>query len=124
MTTSIPAEPAGGEPARLLMVETQSPWQSNDSRDFLGLVGTLADAGSPVHLHLTQNAVLWLQHDAQALRSLRGRLGGRLLLSFDDVSLDLRGIPHAEAAQCGEVRGVDALVAEMADPAVKTIWHS
>lgn len=108
----------------MLLIETHSPWQSHDSADFLQLARTLLGSGAIVHLHLIQNAVLWLQQEAETLAGLRRQFDERLLLTFDDVSLDLRGIPHAAAAPYGPVRDMDALMAEMADRGVKTIWHS
>lgn len=116
--------PAALEPPCLLLIETQSPWQSGDSADFIRMAEALAESGALVHLHLIQNGVLWLQQDAQALDELQRRQPKRLLLSFDDLSLDLRGIPHSKASLHGQVHAIDALVSEMADRTVKTIWHS
>jgi hypothetical protein len=82
------------------------------------------DTGVLVHLHFIQNGVMWLAQDAAALDVLRQRHPDRLRVSFDDVSLRLRGIPHAQATPHGQVGGMDELVAEMADRQVKTIWHS
>jgi hypothetical protein len=114
--------PAGA--ARLLMVETRSPWESGDVADFLGLVDSLLRSGAEVHLHLIQNGVLWLQRDAAALSRRKQEFGERLRLSCDDLSLDLRGIPHAEMAQHVEVQGIDELMCRMLNASVKTIWHS
>lgn len=110
--------------SRLLMVETRSPWESGDVADFLSLVDSLLRSGAEVHLHLIQNGVLWLQRDAAALSRRKHEFGERLRLSCDDLSLDLRGIPHAEIAQHVEVQGIDELMCRMLNASVKTIWHS
>ncbi len=110
---------------RMLMIETHSPWEAGDVQDFLALVRALLEAGTAVRLHLIQNGVIWLRgQSAAALLSLRQQFTASLRITIDDVSLDLRGIPHALARDIGSVTGVDDLVATMADPAVKTIWHS
>lgn len=124
MTTNSASHSSTRPPRRLLLVATHSPWEHGDARDFLQLAATLAGSGAGVHLHLIQNAVLWLQHENSTLTALCQRHGERLRLSFDDFSLDQRGIPHAAACAFGDVRTMDALVAEMAEVDVKTIWHS
>jgi hypothetical protein len=114
-----------GAGRRMLMIETHSPWESGDVRDFLALATDMLAAGTPVRLHLIQNGVIWLRGQAAAeLLGLRERFAPRLRITSDDVSLDLRGIGHALARDVAEVTGIDELVATMADPSVKTIWHS
>lgn len=110
---------------RMLMIETHSPWESGDVQDFFELVRALLEAGTAVRLHLIQNGVIWLRgQSAKALLTLREQFTESLTITSDDVSLDLRGIPHALARDIGQVTGVDELIAWMADPAIKTIWHS
>lgn len=108
----------------LVLIETRSPRESADVTDFLGLAAPLLDAGARVQLHFIQNAVFWLQCEPERLRALQQQGGDRLQLSFDDFSLDQRAIAHATAAQFGRVQTMDALIATMAERAVKTIWHS
>lgn len=107
-----------------LLIETHSPWESNDSRDFLEIARALLEAGQTVHLHLIQNAVLWLQQEPRAINDLQTQFAHLLQVSVDDLSLDLRGLPRASVAALYAVEKIDCLVATMARPDVKTIWHS
>jgi len=111
------------EPPALLLVETHSPAEATGG-EFIRLARTLLNSGAVVQLHFMQNGVTWLQQDPQALRNLAGEFGGRLRLTVDDVSLDLRGISHASTAGVAEVRAAVALVSDMAQRCVKTLWHS
>jgi hypothetical protein len=123
MTHSASDSAVRGEPPALLLVETHSPAEATGS-EFIRLARTLLNSGAVVQLHLMQNGVTWLQQDPQTLRNLVGESGGRLRLTMDDISLDLRGIPHASAAGVAAVRSAMALVSDMAQPRVKTLWHS
>lgn len=111
------------EPLALLLVETHSPAEATGG-EFISLARTLLNSGAVVQLHFMQNGVTWLQESPQVLRNLAGGFGGRLRLTVDDVSLDLRGIPHASAIGVAEVRAVETLVSDMAQRRVKTLWHS
>lgn len=112
------------EPSSVLLVETHSPSSCSPGSNFVHLARGLLEAGGVVRLHLIQNAVLWLQQDAQALTELRRQFEQQLRVSFDDVSLDLRGIAQHAAARLGEVWSIDTLIGEMAHRNVKTVWHS
>ncbi len=107
-----------------LLIETNSPWESNDSRDFLQLAKALLDTGARVHLYLIQNGVLWLQQEAQTLIAMQAQYKHLLQLSVDDMSLDLRGMSRYNAGRTCAVRGIEFMVSAMAAPNVKTIWHS
>lgn len=122
--TPAATQTAASAPGTLLLIETRSPLESADVADFVGLATPLLDAGSCVQLHFIQNAVFWLEREPQRLRALQGHGGAHLQLTFDDFSLDQRGIPHALALQYGTVQTMGALVATMARATVKTIWHS
>jgi predicted peroxiredoxin len=111
-------------PSTVLLVETHSPSDSLDSGDFLGFADSLLRQGSAVHLHLMQNGVLWVQRRSTSLTHIKQAFGEQVTLTCDDLSLDLRGIPHNEAALHAEAIGVDRLVELMVDPSIKTIWHS
>ena len=134
MTPSTSSDEALPGATTYLLIETRSPWESGDGGDFLDFARTLVAAGQPLHLHLIQNGVFWLQQ-GEALNALReAGMGktlegtsdrpGRFTLSSDDFSLDQRGIPPASAAAWGTVCSVAALVTAMARPDVKTLWHS
>jgi predicted peroxiredoxin len=111
-------------PSTVLLVETHSPSDSLDSDDFIGFAGSLLRQGSAVHLHLMQNGVLWMQRRSASLAHIKQAFGKQVTLTCDEVSLDLRGIPHDEAALHAEAIGVDRLLELMVDPSIKTIWHS
>jgi len=119
---------AEAENARLkvLLVETRSPWESGDVADFLALARAFLESGEIVRLHLIQNGVIWLLGPAAGLlKEFHAPPSKtRLILSIDDLSLDLRGISRASAEAAGVVWSIDELVAEVARPGVKTIWHS
>ena len=119
-----PAEEAGAR-TRMLLIETHSPWESGDVHDFLELTRAMLDTGLVVQLHLIQNGVIWLRGKAvEALAHLREQFAQSFHVTVDDLSLDLRGLTRSAAAGLGSVAHIDELVALMADPAVKTIWHS
>lgn len=108
----------------MLLIETRSPWESGDVADFVDVARSLLEAGVVVHLHLIQNGVYWLLRDSTLLKMLRRDFSDYLSISSDDFSLAQRGVSDAVATAYGDILGIDALVAEMADQAVKTIWHS
>ena len=124
MTSTLQDSNIAAESPRVLLVETHSPWESGDADDFVQLARTMLESGAIVRLHLIQNAVLWLQCGADALNRLRREFDERLQITFDDFSLDQRGIPRSSATSYGQVWTIGALVGEMADRTVKTIWHS
>lgn len=111
-------------PSTVLLVETHSPSDSLDSDDFLRFADSLLRTGSAVHLHLMQNGVLWVQRGTASLTRIKQVFGKQVKVTCDDVSLDLRGIPHTESAPHADTIGVDQLVELMVDPSIKTIWHS
>ncbi len=115
----------GSADMRMLLIETHSPWESGDVDDFLDLARALLEAGLVVRLHLIQNGVIRLRGKATAaLVRLREQFDASFQITSDDMSLDLRGLAHSVARDIGGVTDIDELVASMADPAVKTIWHS
>ncbi|MDC8758935.1 DsrE family protein [Janthinobacterium fluminis] len=122
--TSIASADAASGAKTMLMVETRSPWESGDAADFLLIVRALLDAGEQVQLFLIQNGVFWLQQERQQLLQLCSQFDGRLALCADDMSLEMRGMSHQDAAHPARICAIDALVASMAQPNVKTIWHS
>jgi uncharacterized protein YfaQ (DUF2300 family) len=104
--------------------ETHSPSDSLDSDDFLDVARNLLRQGNAVHLHLMQNGVLWMQRRTSSLTRIKAMYAPQFNITCDDVSLDLRGIPRSAAASHVSTIGVDGLIGLMADPSVKTIWHS
>lgn len=108
----------------ILFVETRSPWESGDVRDVLPMLSALMDSGVKVHLHLIQNAVIWLLRDSDALRALLESSDNRFILTADDFSVQQRGISEAVCGLQMRLMPMTALVEKMACATVKTIWHS
>lgn len=117
--------PQAPSATRLLLIETHSPWESGDVVDFLDLVRVLLGLGLSVHLHLIQNGVIWLRGSSVAsLKALGSEFAQQFQISSDDVSLDLRGMDPGLARHVGSVWGINDFIGRMAEPDVKTIWHS
>jgi len=115
--------PASAEVPSFLLVETHSPHESNGD-EFIELARSLLRSGALVQLHLMQNAVIWLQQQPQSLRALSAEFSGRLYLTVDELSLDLRGLSRSVPLAGVTRQGAVALVEQMARPGVKTLWHS
>ncbi|WP_454765224.1 hypothetical protein [Cupriavidus campinensis] len=110
-------------PISVLLIETHSP-ASTGGTECIRLAEALLDAGDAVHLHLMQNGATWLQQDPDTVRELGRHHDGRLLVTVDDVSLDLRGIDRAAADGVATVIDIDTLMRAMCEPSTKTLWHS
>lgn len=107
----------------LLLIETHSP-TSHGGEECMRLARELLAAGDSVHLHLMQDGVIWLQQDVEAVREMTQQFPEQLLVTVDDVSLDLRGIARHRAADAAEVVSAGTLIRIICAPSVKTIWHS
>jgi predicted peroxiredoxin len=106
--------------AKYLLIESRSPWESEDVAYFYGLARDLASAGEEVTLFLVQNGVLPVRSGAKY--SGLPTNGSRVRVLADDFSLRERAIGAADLRPGVGAAGIDVVVDLLAEGA-RAVWH-
>jgi len=102
-----------------LLIESRSPFESNDVGYYYDLVRGLIEAGNQVTLFLTQNAVFVARPSAET-PELRALVGSGVKILADDFALKERGITRLlDGIQIAPIE----IVVDHLEAGHKTLWH-
>jgi sulfur relay (sulfurtransferase) complex TusBCD TusD component (DsrE family) len=105
--------------AEYLLIESRSPFESNDVGYYYDLARGLMEAGNQVTLFLTQNAVL-AARPAAATPELRALISAGSKVLADDFALKERGITKLlDGIQIAPIE----IVVDHLEAGHKTLWH-
>lgn len=105
---------------RYLLIESRSPFESNDVAYFYSMARELVDYGHEVTLFLVQNGVLAARQNAKV--PALDEFPEDVAIVADDVSLAERAIPPAALRSTVRVGSLELVVDMIADGA-KVVWH-
>jgi predicted peroxiredoxin len=105
--------------AEYLLIESRSPFESNDVGYYYGLARGLMETGNQVTLFLTQNAVFAARPAAET-PELRALVGSGVNILADDFALKERGISRLlDGIQIAPIE----IVVDHLEAGHKTLWH-
>jgi sulfur relay (sulfurtransferase) complex TusBCD TusD component (DsrE family) len=105
--------------AEYLLIESRSPFESNDVGYYYDLARGLIEAGNRVTLFLTQNAVLAARSSA-VTPELRALVGSGMTILVDDFALKERGITKLlDGIRVAPIE----IVVDHLEAGHKTLWH-
>ena len=105
--------------SRYVMIQSKSPWESGDVRQFFELARELGASGHEVTMYLVQNGVMSVRAGAKD-DTMAPLLGSTVRVLADDFSLRERAIKNLQpgVTECS----IDVVVDLLAGGA-KGLWH-